>query len=116
MPRFCVSRAATRIRSRVRMRSPSQQYKKSASFIKAQERSDGIKEFAFNSCLPQSESGNKVMVVIDSSHEARVALDWALSHTVQSHDTIVLLHVARKGTYPHRISFLEIYRVISIFV
>ncbi|XP_057791789.1 uncharacterized protein LOC131008779 [Salvia miltiorrhiza] len=96
MPGFCMSRAATRIRARVRVRSPSQQYKKTASFIKAQDKSDGVSEFSFNSCLPESESGNRVMIVVDSGPEARVALEWALSHTVQSHDTIVLLHVARK--------------------
>lgn len=41
------------------------------------------------------ESGNKVMVVVDSSFEAKGALDWALSHTIQSQDTVVLVHVAR---------------------
>ncbi|XP_010031078.2 uncharacterized protein LOC104420979 [Eucalyptus grandis] len=40
--------------------------------------------------------GNKVMVVVDSSLEAKGALEWALSHTVQSQDdAIVLLHVAK---------------------
>ncbi|XP_047943743.1 uncharacterized protein LOC125190466 [Salvia hispanica] len=100
MPGFCMSRAATRIRarvhSRVRVRSPSQHYKKTASFIEPQDKSDGVGEFSIESCVPESESGNRVMIVVDSSPEARVALEWALSHTVQSHDTIVLLHVARK--------------------
>lgn len=41
------------------------------------------------------ESGNKVMVVVDSSFEAKGALDWALSHTIQSQDTVVLVHVTR---------------------
>ncbi|WJX90112.1 hypothetical protein P8452_72043 [Trifolium repens] len=41
------------------------------------------------------ESGNKVMVVVDSSFEAKGALDWALSHTIQKQDTVVLVHVAR---------------------
>lgn len=41
------------------------------------------------------KSGNKIMVVVDSSLEAKGALEWALSHTVQSQDTIVLLHVAK---------------------
>ncbi|KAM5570984.1 hypothetical protein ABKV19_011553 [Rosa sericea] len=39
--------------------------------------------------------GNKIMVVVDSSLEAKGALEWALSHTVQTQDTIVLLHVAQ---------------------
>ncbi|KAM5570983.1 universal stress protein PHOS32-like [Rosa sericea] len=38
--------------------------------------------------------GNKIMVVVDSSLEAKGALEWALSHTAQTHDTILLLHLA----------------------
>lgn len=101
MAGFCMSGAATRIRARVRVRSPSQHYKKTACFIKPQDKSDGMSEFSFSSCLQpesDSESGNRVMVVVDSSPEAKVALQWALSHTVQSHDTIILLHVAKQGT------------------
>ncbi|RDX62230.1 hypothetical protein CR513_59456, partial [Mucuna pruriens] len=41
------------------------------------------------------EAGNKIMVVVDSTFEAKGALQWALSHTVQTQDTLVLLHVAR---------------------
>ncbi|EXB89121.1 hypothetical protein L484_016682 [Morus notabilis] len=40
-------------------------------------------------------SGNKIMIVVDSSLEAEGALEWALSHTVQSQDTVVLLHVSK---------------------
>ncbi|KAK7265886.1 hypothetical protein RJT34_33511 [Clitoria ternatea] len=42
-----------------------------------------------------AEGGNKIMVVVDSTFEAKGALEWALSHTVQSQDTLVLLHVAK---------------------
>ncbi|KAI5330282.1 Hypothetical predicted protein [Prunus dulcis] len=42
-----------------------------------------------------SEVGNKIMVVVDPSLEAKGALEWALSHTVQTQDTIVLVHVAK---------------------
>ncbi|KAL5725768.1 hypothetical protein ACHQM5_008875 [Ranunculus cassubicifolius] len=38
-------------------------------------------------------SNRRVMIVIDSSVEAKCALQWALSHTVQNHDVIVLLNV-----------------------
>ncbi|KAL6177974.1 hypothetical protein ACLB2K_049495 [Fragaria x ananassa] len=41
------------------------------------------------------EMGNKIMVVVDSSLEAKGALEWALSHTVRTQDSIVLLHVAQ---------------------
>ncbi|KAG6391809.1 hypothetical protein SASPL_149569 [Salvia splendens] len=74
-------------------RSPSQQDQRTiASFIEAQGETDWFSEFSFN---PESEFGNKVMVVVDNSHEARVALEYALSKDLQSNDTIVLLHVAR---------------------
>uniref|UniRef100_A0A7N2MPU5 UspA domain-containing protein n=1 Tax=Quercus lobata TaxID=97700 RepID=A0A7N2MPU5_QUELO len=42
-----------------------------------------------------SEIGNKIMVVVDSSLEAKGALEWALSNTIQTQDTIILLHVAK---------------------
>ncbi|KAB1216809.1 hypothetical protein CJ030_MR4G015423 [Morella rubra] len=38
--------------------------------------------------------GNKIMIVVDSSLEAKGALEWALSHTVQSQDTVILVHVS----------------------
>ncbi|GMY15475.1 hypothetical protein FCV25MIE_10714 [Fagus crenata] len=44
-----------------------------------------------------SEIGNKIMVVVDSSLEAKGALEWALSHTIQSQDTIILLHVVKSS-------------------
>uniref|UniRef100_A0A0D9XZK5 UspA domain-containing protein n=1 Tax=Leersia perrieri TaxID=77586 RepID=A0A0D9XZK5_9ORYZ len=41
--------------------------------------------------------GRKVMVVADGGHEARTALQWALSHSVRHCDTVVLLDVVRSG-------------------
>ncbi|XLR52445.1 hypothetical protein HN51_003173 [Arachis hypogaea] len=35
------------------------------------------------------------MVVVDSSFEAKGALDWALSHTIQRQDNVILVHVAK---------------------
>ncbi|KAL3824721.1 hypothetical protein ACJIZ3_020750 [Penstemon smallii] len=96
MPGLCMSRAATRVGVRVgargRVRSPSQLYKKT---VTDEEKLELSNESRFNSYLPESESGNRVMVVIDSSPEAKGALEWALSHTVQNQDTIILLHVAK---------------------
>lgn len=43
----------------------------------------------------ESYSSNRVMVVVDSSLEAKDALQWALTHAVQSQDIIVLLHIAK---------------------
>jgi uncharacterized protein (DUF2132 family) len=51
--------------------------------------------------------GNKIMVVVDSSLEAKGALEWALTHAVQSQDNIILLHVAKQG---------EIYIYIYIYM
>ncbi|OIW18532.1 hypothetical protein TanjilG_13284 [Lupinus angustifolius] len=48
-----------------------------------------------NSDKESAENGNKVMVVVDSTFEGKGALEWALSHTVQTHDTVILVHVTR---------------------
>ncbi|KAJ6815481.1 uncharacterized protein M6B38_365365 [Iris pallida] len=39
----------------------------------------------------------KVMIVVESSGEAKCALQWALSHAVQSNDIVVLLDVAKQS-------------------
>ena len=41
--------------------------------------------------------GNKIMVVVDSSIEAKGALEWALSHAVQPQDNLLLLHVTKSA-------------------
>ncbi|KAH6799134.1 hypothetical protein C2S51_035618 [Perilla frutescens var. frutescens] len=96
MPGLCMSRAAARVG--IRGSSPFQQYKKDANLIRAEEESELISheiiDLSMNRYLPESECGNRVMVVVDSNHEAKGALEWALSHTVQNRDTIILLHVA----------------------
>lgn len=52
--------------------------------------------------------GRRVMIVVDSSVEAEGALQWALSHAIQSHDTIVLLHVIKPTQQcPFYCSFLR---------
>ncbi|KAI3454783.1 hypothetical protein Pfo_011446 [Paulownia fortunei] len=92
-----MSRAAAR--ACLHVRSPLQQYKKSASFIRAEEKSElsnEINDLGLNRYFPESKCGNRVMVVVDSNRQAKGALEWALSHTVQIQDTITLLHVARK--------------------
>ncbi|KAK6148634.1 hypothetical protein DH2020_019546 [Rehmannia glutinosa] len=99
MPILCKSRAAARVLVHVRVRVCVRSYKKSASFIESERKSEHSNEI--NMHLPDCEHGNRVMVVVDSNPEAKGALEWALSHSVQTQDTIVLLHVARKGTYLH---------------
>lgn len=96
---FCMSRRTV---AHVCARSPIQPYKKSGSLIQADEKTEfsskNSAEMSFNSggSKPESECGNnRVMVVVDQSLEAKGALQWALSHTVQSQDTVILLHVTK---------------------
>lgn len=105
LPRFCMGRRGT---ARVRTRSPpqqqqqQQQYKRSYSSIKTDEELiSTTSEFSSKNSTEMNyklqdnnSSGNRVMIVVDSSLEAKGALHWALSHTVQSQlDTIILMHV-----------------------
>ncbi|KAL3529641.1 hypothetical protein ACH5RR_008963 [Cinchona calisaya] len=96
---FCVSRAAV-------LCSPSKHYKKTESFFKHDDKSEfssqSSSDMSFNGQVSKLESdstGNRVMVVVDSRIEAKGALQWALSHTVQSQDTIILLHVAKPSEH-----------------
>ncbi|KAI3967707.1 hypothetical protein MKX01_039617 [Papaver californicum] len=42
--------------------------------------------------------GRRIMVVVDLSYEVASAIQWTLTHTVQSQDTLVLLHVAKPNS------------------
>ncbi|XP_027123581.2 uncharacterized protein [Coffea arabica] len=98
---FCMSPAV----ARVCVRSPSQRYKKAESFFKSDGNSDHSSkssgELSFNGDVSKLENngGNRVMVVVNSSLEAKGALQWALSHTVQSQDSIILLHAAKPSKH-----------------
>ncbi|CAL5441976.1 unnamed protein product [Camellia sinensis] len=107
LPSFCMSRGGNTARVRVCTQT-QQQYRQSYSSIiytedKAERcSSNNSIEMNFNPnggvgdmLNSESEAGNRVMVVIDSGLDAQGALQWALSHTVQSQDTIVLLHVSK---------------------
>ncbi|KAM0983752.1 hypothetical protein ACFX2C_011254 [Malus domestica] len=109
LPNFCLNR----IRPRVRVRSPPIQFKPDASDV-ATKSSDGKFEDSGN--VGEEEKvkaaggggdekpkkaalviARKIMIVVDSSLEAKGAIQWALSHTVQSQDKIVLLHVTKSA-------------------
>lgn len=48
----------------------------------------------------EAEGGNRVMVVVDKALASTGALEWAITHTLQSQDTLFLLYFAkpfRKG-------------------
>ncbi|MBA0578460.1 hypothetical protein Gorai_020740, partial [Gossypium raimondii] len=93
--------------ARVRVNSPSLRRKSASNFIENDQEVEflGNKSEATNFMINIEASGtdydggdgggNKVMVVVESTLEAKGALDWALSHTIQAEDTIVLLHVAK---------------------
>ncbi|KVH96363.1 uncharacterized protein LOC112528198 isoform X1 [Cynara cardunculus var. scolymus] len=103
MPTFCL----TKIRPHVRVRSPTIQLKENAdSSIKTDDHKtedsvshsneqESKSEDVDTAEKPVNTVGRKVMIVVDSSIEARNALQWALTHTVQSHDIVVLLHVKK---------------------
>ncbi|XP_010549779.1 PREDICTED: uncharacterized protein LOC104820851 [Tarenaya hassleriana] len=53
----------------------------------------------------EASAGNRVMVVVDRGLAPMGALEWALTHTLQSQDTLFLLYFSRpsrKGKKKHR--------------
>lgn len=90
-PSLCITRAIARVRLRSGRTPPS----KPTQTDRKNEFSDyGIgKSFGSNGEKGWCGGGNRIMVVVDSSIAAKGALEWALSHAVQPHDTLLLLHV-----------------------
>ncbi|KAK6921030.1 UspA [Dillenia turbinata] len=96
VPSICLGRASTGVRAR----SPRLQTKATYAFPKSERKVEffgSVRQKSFGAEKAKSGfvSGNKIMVVVDSTSEAKCALQWSLSHTVQCHDTIVLLHVIK---------------------
>lgn len=106
LPSFCLNR----IRPHVRVRSPPIQSKfdarnspkndhktsqNSCGNVKEEEKAGGVGGHGEAKAKPGLVTGRKIMIVVDSSFEAKGALQWALSHTVQSQDKLVLLHVTK---------------------
>ncbi|XVF08896.1 hypothetical protein REPUB_Repub07fG0043900 [Reevesia pubescens] len=86
--------------ARVRVQSPSLRRKSASNCIDNDQEVEFLGNDEANNLIKNEGGtefggGNKVMVVVDSSLEAKVAIEWALSHTIQGQDTIVLLHVAK---------------------
>lgn len=88
LPSFCLNR----IRPHVRV--PIQSKPDSVSVKTGQKKAD---DFEAKKCDDNKTLGigRKIMIVVDSSFEAEGALQWALSHTVQNQDKILLLHVTK---------------------
>ncbi|KAK7407447.1 hypothetical protein VNO78_09384 [Psophocarpus tetragonolobus] len=97
LPGFCLNR----IRPHARVRSPPAQANKhdttSATKIdqKTEDSCNVCEDKLDDVAKPGSVIGRKIMIVVDSSLEAKAAVQWALTHTVQNQDTIVLLHVMK---------------------
>lgn len=98
LPSFCLNR----IRPHVRVRSPPIQSKQEADVGKTEKCGNvgegKVKDGGDGAKKPGFVFARKIMIVVDSSIEAKGALQWALSHTVQSQDKLVLLHVTKPST------------------
>ncbi|THU58721.1 hypothetical protein C4D60_Mb03t17410 [Musa balbisiana] len=81
LPGFCLSSVATRVKL------PSPPPIKPKPLYREKLMVGGAKE--------ATEGGRRIMVVVDRSPEAKAALKWALSHSVRSDDTIVLVQTVR---------------------
>ncbi|KAI3467214.1 hypothetical protein Pfo_023877 [Paulownia fortunei] len=94
MPMFCLNR----IRPLVRVRStPNHAH---STTIGDQEKKDGFADVVTDVSgggvkKSGAISGRKIMIVVDSSMEAKNAVQWALSHTVQNQDMVILLYVTK---------------------
>ncbi|KAF9624424.1 hypothetical protein IFM89_011432 [Coptis chinensis] len=65
---------------------------------------------------PGEVVGRRIMIVVDSSLEAKCALQWVLSHGVQSQDTIILLYVinSKQGKKSSRNTSRRVYELHSM--
>ncbi|KAL6349931.1 hypothetical protein AAG906_002038 [Vitis piasezkii] len=91
LPSFCLNR----IRPLVRVRSPSILSKPDANSIKTDQKTENSPSVGEENAKAGLIIGRRIMIVVDSSVEAKGALQWALSHTVQSQDTLILLYVTK---------------------
>ncbi|OIS95893.1 PREDICTED: uncharacterized protein LOC109235327 [Nicotiana attenuata] len=105
MPSFCLNR----IRPHVQIRSPPIQAKNNENLAKKVECDDHEEKKDTSSAMAEEKNtgdiakstpiiGRKIMIVIDSNLESKNALQWALTHTVQSHDLLVLLYFTKSSS------------------
>ncbi|XXG55507.1 hypothetical protein AAC387_Pa03g3164 [Persea americana] len=86
-----------RVVARVRFRPPPVEPKRISNVDKNDQTpgfSNGEKH-CNNGGKPGFTLGRRIMIVVDSSAEAKAALQWALTHTVQNNDTMILLSVIK---------------------
>ncbi|PSR88374.1 Universal stress protein like [Actinidia chinensis var. chinensis] len=92
---FCLNR----IRPHVRVRSPPVQSKLDVNSTKNDQKKENsgsvVEENSGGGKKSGEEIGRRIMIVVDSSIEAKGALQWALTHTVQNQDMVILLYVTK---------------------
>ncbi|XP_059448248.1 universal stress protein PHOS32 [Corylus avellana] len=88
LPGFCLNR----IRPHARVRSPPAQSKPPHGNLTS---SKTLNPGHVKEEKPLLVISRKIVIVVDSSLEAKGALQWALSHTVQNQDTVILLCVTK---------------------
>ncbi|KAF8408242.1 hypothetical protein HHK36_007389 [Tetracentron sinense] len=94
LPSFCLNR----VTAHIRVRSPPIQSKPTSNSIKTDQKTEILGNEEKNSGDGAKLGlvlGRRIMIVVDSSLEAKGALQWALTHTIQSQDTIILLFVTK---------------------
>ncbi|THU68434.1 hypothetical protein C4D60_Mb08t03850 [Musa balbisiana] len=101
LPSFCLNRVATR----VRVRSPSLESKPLSPSTRKFNAPLGYadEKVGANGGKQEMEQGRRIMIVVDSSPEAKAALLWALSHSVQSNDTVVLVQIVKPSKHGERV-------------
>lgn len=100
---FCLNRVTTHFR----VRSPIIQSKPTSNSIKTNQKNEfsdknGVEKMIISGDGAKTANktgsvliGRRIMIVVDSSFEAKGAIQWALTHTVQNQDTIILLFVTK---------------------
>ncbi|XP_009396025.2 universal stress protein PHOS34-like [Musa acuminata AAA Group] len=91
LPSFCLNRMSPG----VRVRSPPLEPKPPPSPESGQLHHHGNAKQPGDGAEEEALLGRRIMIVVDSSPESKTALRWALSHSVQSNDSIVLVDVVR---------------------
>ncbi|WOL10760.1 ATP-dependent DNA helicase CHR12 [Canna indica] len=95
LPSFCLNRVATR----VRVRSPpieSKPLSPKASKLSSEplSKADGNVRVRGGG-KEEVDHERRIIIVVDSSPEVKVALRWAFSHSIQSNDTVVLVQIVK---------------------
>lgn len=100
MPGFCLNK----VRPQVRIRSPTMQSNPSTTDLKNELSGHRGIENSDDVAASESVHVRKIMIVVESSLEAKNALHWALTHTLQSRDLLFLLYVTKLSKKGDRFS------------